>query len=447
MLPSPASLIPAAAVALALAAAAPAAADSIAYVKDGDVHVTDGNGHTTQVTHTGDNAYVSQADDGTLATLAPRERLRTVARDGRVLAEFPAFVSDGAPQAGPVSQFAGPFNPEISPDGKLIAFEWFHRDYSETPQCSSTSVPSCAELTSSQGVGISRAGGYTGFDEYGLLTGWIGPQWLSSTKLVRSFANSTQTEDAVFNEIAPGRGDDDLDRWLYDDTGGLLYEVELSRDRSVMAAIGGFSDEQLRLYRPTVEPFGAPDPDMGPFAHREPLAELCATIPAPAGGRFESVSISPDARRIAYGTGEGVFVADLAGCTPGAGRLIAAGGRFPHFGPAGVPAATPGPQQPGPDAPAGARLKLRAPASIRVSVARRRGIAVTATLPAAGRVELAATQRGRRAGRVRRSGDGTMKLRVKVKRARPGKVRVTAVYRGAGGATQKASRTVRLRRG
>ena len=114
-------------------------------MKGGDVFVTDGAGRTTQVTQTGDNAYVSQADDGTMATLAPGEKIRTIGRDGRVLAEFGTFVSDGATVSGPISQFAGPFEPEISPDGKLVAFEWFHDGYFDggSPQCSANTVPSC----------------------------------------------------------------------------------------------------------------------------------------------------------------------------------------------------------------------------------------------------------------------------------------------------------------
>jgi hypothetical protein len=92
------------------------------------------------VTKTGGYAYVSQADDGTMAALAGGERLQKLSRTGRVLAEFPTYVSDGAPKAGPVTQFAGPFNPEISPDGRLIAFEWYNRDYSAAKGCNASTV-------------------------------------------------------------------------------------------------------------------------------------------------------------------------------------------------------------------------------------------------------------------------------------------------------------------
>ena len=120
------------AVLLTLVAAAPAAADSIAYVKDGDVWLATPDGSRQQrITHTGIYSYVSQADAGEMIALAPGERLHKLSRTGKVLADFATTVSDGAPQAGPVNRFHGPFNPEISPDGSKVAFEWFNDSYSD----------------------------------------------------------------------------------------------------------------------------------------------------------------------------------------------------------------------------------------------------------------------------------------------------------------------------
>ena len=79
-----------AAVTVAAAAALPAAAsaDSIAYVKDGDVWLASPDGaRKQQVTRTGGYAYVSQADDGTMIALAPKERLHRLSRTGKVLAQ------------------------------------------------------------------------------------------------------------------------------------------------------------------------------------------------------------------------------------------------------------------------------------------------------------------------------------------------------------------------
>ena len=58
-----------------------------------------------------------------MIALAPGEKLHKLGRDGTVLAEFLTPISDGAPPAGPINKFHGPFNPQISPDGTKVAYE------------------------------------------------------------------------------------------------------------------------------------------------------------------------------------------------------------------------------------------------------------------------------------------------------------------------------------
>lgn len=337
--------------ALTIAAAAPATAgaDSIAYIKNGDVWLAtpDGSRHL-QVTRSGGYSHVSQADDGTMVALAG-ERLHTIGRDGRLRADIPTFVSDGAPVAGPVTQFHGPFGPEISPDGKLIAFEYVNQTFTggQTPQCSETSVPSCHELTTSQGVGITHADRFTPFEEYGLQTGWIYPHWIGNDRLLRSFPSTILNEDAVLTTVAPGAGDSALHRWFYDETGMGVDDVEVSRDLGTVVGIAGASDELLRFYRPLMDPFSAPQQSMSPFARRVPIVEGCFQFEQPVGGRFESVTLAPDGRGVAYAVGDGIWVNPLpdlsAGCQPGmSGRLAIPGGRSPDWGPADVPASIPG---------------------------------------------------------------------------------------------------------
>src|SRR3954452_15700679 len=168
-----------AALLMTLAAAAPAMADSIAYVDKGDIWLATPDGaRKVQVTHTGGYFNVSQADDGTLAALVGGEKLQKLSRNGQGLAEFATPVSDGAPVAGPVNQSHGPFNPQISPDGTKIAYEYFNDFSSKDPSCTDVTVPRCYVYTQSHGVGISYADRFTNYDEFGLLTGWIYPVWM-----------------------------------------------------------------------------------------------------------------------------------------------------------------------------------------------------------------------------------------------------------------------------
>jgi hypothetical protein len=430
--------------ALTIAAAAPAAAtaDSIAFLKGGDVWLATPDGsRQLQVTRTGGYSHVSQADDGTMVALAG-ERLHTLARDGRVLSDVPTFVSDGAPVAGPVTQFHGPFSPEISPDGKLVAFEYFNQTFTggQTPQCSDTSFPSCHELTTSQGVGITHRDRFTPFEEYGLQTGWIYPQWIGNDRLLRSFPSTILNEDAVLTTVAPGAGDNGLHRWFYDETGMGVDDVEVSRDLKTVVGIAGGSSELLRVYRPLMDPFSAPQQSMSPFARRVPIVEPCFQYGTPTGGRFDSLSLAPDGRSLAIADGDGISVfplPDLSGsCQPGLeGRLVIAGGRSPDWGLADVPASIPGPGGSGRDGNgvggraggSGGRGGTGA-ARITVTVARTplaralfRGLPVTLRLPAGTRAQVTARVAGRGAvvarGTTRAGRGGTAKAMLRFTRA------------------------------
>ena len=108
-------------------------------------------------------------------------------------------------QAGPVNRFHGPFNPQISPDGTKVAYEWFNDSYDNDTGCSDTTVPPCYVYSQRQGVGISHADRYTGPEEFGLMTGWIYPSWVSGDTLLRSFSGAVMNDDAVFTRVGRAR--------------------------------------------------------------------------------------------------------------------------------------------------------------------------------------------------------------------------------------------------
>ena len=240
-------------------------------------------------------------------------------------------------------------------------------------------MPPCYVYHQSQGVAISSADRYTGPEAYGLLTGWIYPQWTSNDTLLRSYSGATMNDDAVFTRVGPGLGDTQLDPWFYDDKQGYgVDDVELSHDLKTVVGIAGDSSERLRTYRTTTAPFGAPDWDHTPFTNKVnvPAAERCSEL---TGAQFESTSLAPDARGLAYGTKEGVWVTPLSGCQAGGAREAAdPGGRFPDWGPAGLPAAA------------------AAKPSLRVARAARRKIVVKVRAGGPGAVKATAVVRGRK---------------------------------------------------
>jgi hypothetical protein len=333
--------------ALCLTAAAPAAADSLRYIKDGNVWAANADGsNQTQITKTGGYFWVSQADDGTMITLVGGEKLRKLSPTGAVLAEFGTYVSDGLPTSGPVTQFHGPFEPQISPDGALVAFEWMNDSYygGNTPTCSESSVPSCYEYKSSQGVGITHSDRFTNFDEYGLLTGWIAPSWMAKGWLLRSGANVSPNEDTVFNAIGPGKGDDEMKRWFWDDDQGLgVDDVEMAADESFSVGVAGFYDELLRFYRPVADPYNAPKQSLSFWEKNTPAVERCFQLENPKGNKFRSPTIAPDGRGAAYVDDAGVHVVVVpdvkAACAPAdESKLLIPGATSPDWGPVNVPA-------------------------------------------------------------------------------------------------------------
>lgn len=366
--------------ALTLFAATPALADSIAYVQGGNVFLTTPDGaRKVQVTTTGVYSSVSQADDGTMIAVAPGERLHKLSRDGKVLADFLTPISDGAPVAGPVNKFHGPFNPQISPDGTKVAYEYFNDSYETAPGCNELTVPPCVAYKLSHGTLVSSSDGFTPFETYGLLSGWMWPIWLDNDTLLRSDASGILNDDAVLTKL--GGPNPPVDPWFYDSDQGLgVRAIELGRDLQYAIGIAGFSDDKLRVYRTTMHPFGAPDWDHTPFTTKEnvPTAVRCWELP----GKFRSTTMAPSGRAFAYGTADGIYVTSIPeNCgTGGPGTLLAAGAKNADWSPADVPTASPGPAQPTRPgtAPAAKTLKLKL-------AKRKGGLKATLTTGAPGR--------------------------------------------------------------
>ena len=413
------------AVALFLVAAAPAAADSISYLKDGNIWLTTADGsRQLQVTTSGIYSYASQADDGTFIALTG-ERLHKLSRDGTVLADFDTPVSDG-PKKGPnENYFMGPYEPEISPDGNLVSYSyaWYHERFDYT--CN------CIRYGTDSGTAITHPDRQTSWDEFGgPLTGWMFASWMSNDTLLRSYAGRAFAEEAVVNRVGPGKGDDDMIRWL-DSTFDMdevyqLRDGEITRKGDKAAFVSydvahhgesyrsGFN--RIRIYRMTGPPPARP--------------QACFWFNGPdEADVMSSPSFSPDGSRLVWQYGGGIAIADIPDLSGGCqspitiNNLVTVGAQ-PDWGPADVPTAS-GPNSGPPAGPKGTpnqRLKLGLPKRLKLAKALRKGITLTVNAGAAGNARATAKLKRSKVGSgvatVGASGKAKVRIRFSRKAAR-----------------------------
>src|SRR5918992_5033151 len=219
-----------------------------------------------------------------------------------------------------------------------------------------------------------------------------------------------------------------------------------------MAYVTGENDSTLSLY--AIPSFPTSWRDSEPNAGSDP--HICYRYSGPAGGKYATPTFSPDGTRLAFAEGDGIRVVNVpsfaAGCTTdGASpntQMLIPGGSQPDWGPADVPSG-----RPAPDAP-GAALTARA-AKAKLAKALRKGLKVKATVPADGRLRATALRGGRKvpAGAKRvKAGNVTLKLRFtkaakrSLRRKGRVKLRVRVAFTPTGGATQKTTVAVTLKR-
>lgn len=408
---SPSRLLALCGALLALAVFAPAAfADSIAYIKDGDVWLSTGDGSRQyRVTSTGQYADVSQADDGTMIALTG-VRLHRLDRQGRVLADFDTPVSDTRP--APAKTFYGPFDPAISPDGTKVAYTFHYMTQSQSPTCF---PPTCFVGINEGGTGYSWADRQTGWDDpaLGKHTGWRNPVWIDEDTTMLSDPTHMPNHDVILDTLSDGDSGNLVHGWFSDTVEGNPHVSggDISRDRTKMAFATGENDSTVTVYAVPQFPTAFRDGE-APTSAR-PL--ICYRYSGPTG-KYSTPTFSPDGGRLAWAEDDGVKIVTvpsfaggctLDGATPTA-PLVIPGGKHPDWGPADVPAGR-GPGGGG----GGGNLKAKA-VRTKLGQALRKGFAVKVTVPSAGRVKAAATDRGLKVAsgsRRVKAGKATVKLR------------------------------------
>jgi hypothetical protein len=328
---------------LALSAGA-ASADSIAYVKDGNVWLsTPDASRQYQVTFDGGYSTVSQADTGRIVALRG-DRITTLDPQGR------AIHVDGTKRydiltphsyTHPGTQFRGPFDPVISPNGMKIAYSWYYTQLGETPNCNPSN--GCQTTYGRQGTNYISPDGKSPYDKPGWQeqTGWVGPSWTTDGGTIISDPIQVGNEDVVTHtpgdDSAGGGVPGGINRWFFDPSANGLADGEMTGDKTKLAFVTGPAHKELWLYRakggyPTVP-------------------ENCYRLNG-SSGRINSPSWSPDGTTLAFGDDQGVHVLPLPSFEKDCGtpteqhvtRLLIPGARNPDWGPADVPPARPNPQ-------------------------------------------------------------------------------------------------------
>ena len=313
--------------AVACLGAAPASADSLVFVKDNNVWLSnpDGSGqYQVTLDGTAENPYISpsQADDGTivagrhLPAGGPLFRLR---QNGDLINEIPVG-----------GMIAGPFAPQVSPDGQTVAFEHV---FSKVIN---------GYLETSSDVRFTRADGSTpnGIGEVGRGAG--APSWVDSG---HAFVGINSIATTVVPGQVPVEWWNDYDHQNYFPLGMSVEDGEVAANGTIAVVRGEGSFGTIQLYR-----------NNGPTAIPTPTCTLSQPSPGPAGEAFVDPTFSPSGGTLAWQEGNGIWEMDLpADCKEGKPHLQIPGASEPDWGPAAVnpgprsvPAPPPAPQTPSP---------------------------------------------------------------------------------------------------
>jgi len=319
----------------ALAApAAQAASGSIVYRKAGRLWVAGPNGERARaIPRTRGMENPSQDDRGTIVaqrgTMLHRFDRRGRARNRPFTTPFRT--------SSVLPAVKGPFWPEVSPDGRHIAYTYSFTASRFDPSCA------CYLTTPSLNTTFTRASRPTlnPARSLGLSRMYSKASWIDARRVLMTTESLYDVGGNVLDPVAIdtlGGGRDSYARWFAECTvcesiASLelypLDEGEMARTRDRMAFVGG----PLNAKQVGSELFLYPLPPGTPPA----IPQHFCRVTGPSG-RFSSPTWSPDGRRLAWADARGIgigTVGDLSGAECQVTRRLAIpGGRSPDWGPA-----------------------------------------------------------------------------------------------------------------
>jgi hypothetical protein len=332
MLPKNSTSLPKlAAVSLAAAAfigsaAGAASADSIAYIKGGDVWLTTTDAaRQFQVTGTGGYVGVSQADDGTMLATTADNSLVRLDRYGSTLSSIRTPVSQ--PLNGGSTVFEGPYDADISPDGRTVGYSFMKFGLYQYPDGS-------RDADMYDGHGFTKSDALTGFTDtgYKYAKDWESPEFLDNNTVLVSNGPGYPSTPFAIETVGSG----DPRSWFADPDNMHPMEATISRNRRFIAAVVGTGRLGLSVYR------------IGDGRIENATINKCMTYSDAAGQgyAYNSPTISGDGKVLAWGSGRGLDIAPLGdGSTtcpdPRSGDEFLPGASQPDWGPADVPASRP----------------------------------------------------------------------------------------------------------